>query len=100
MSGHIISPKADEDVFQIWRYLYDQAGVEIANRVEADLYAAFETLARNPRLGHQRADLTSYPVLFFTVYSYLIVYRPHAPLEIARVLHGKRDVKRLLRTPP
>jgi antitoxin ParD1/3/4/toxin ParE1/3/4 len=96
MSDYIVSPKADEDVFELWRYLYEHAGFEIANRVEAEIYGAFEVLAQNPRLGHKRSDLTSHPVLFFTVYSYMIVYRPETPLEIARVLHGKRDLPRLL----
>jgi plasmid stabilization system protein ParE len=96
MSDYIVSPKADEDIFGVWRYLYSRAGIEVANRVEAEIYSAFETLAQNPRLGHKRSDLTSHPVLFFGVYSYMIVYRPHAPLEIARVLHGKRDLKRIL----
>lgn len=96
MSGYIVSPKADEDIFEVWRYLYEQAGVEVANRVEAELYGTFEMLARNPGIGHKRSDLTSHPVLFVAVYSYMIVYRPHTPLEIARVLHGKRDLKRIL----
>ncbi len=100
MSSYIVSPRADEDIFEVWRYLYERAGVEIANRVESELYNAFELLAQNPRIGHQRSDLTSHPVLFLTVYSYMIVYRPNTPLEIARVLHGKRDLRRILRTQP
>ena len=99
MSNYIVSPRADEDLFEIWRHLFERSSVEIANRVESELYAAFETLAQNPRIGHKRTDLTSHPVLFFTLYSYMIVYRPHTPLEIVRVLHGKRDVKRILRQP-
>ena len=99
MSGYIVSPKADEDIFEVWRYVYERAGIEVANRVEAKLCSAFETLAQNPRLGHKRSDLTPHPVMFFTVYSYMIVYRPRTPLEIARVLHGKRDLKRILEEP-
>jgi toxin ParE1/3/4 len=96
MSGYVVSPKADEDIFEIWRYLYERAGIEVANRVEAKVYGAFETLAQNPRVVHKRSDLTTHRVLFFTVYSYMIVYRPGTPLDIARVLHGKRDLKRIL----
>lgn len=98
MSDYIVSPKADEDIFDVWRYLFERASVEVANRVESELYAAFETLAQHPRIGHRRSDLTSYPVLFFAVYSYLIVYRPDVPVEIVRVLHGKRDIRRILQT--
>src|ERR1035438_9508205 len=70
MSGYIVSPKADEDIFEVWRYLDARACIEVANRVEAEIYDAFETLAKNPRLGHKRSDLTFHPVLFFSVYSY------------------------------
>ena len=36
-------------------------------------------------------------VLKWSVFSYLVIYRPDTtPLEIVRVLHGKRDVRRLL----
>jgi plasmid stabilization system protein ParE len=35
--------------------------------------------------------------LFFSVFNYLIVYRDkYRPIQIVRVLHGARDVKRLL----
>jgi plasmid stabilization system protein ParE len=96
MSAYIVSPKADEDIFEVWRYLYGRAGVEVANRIEAELYGTFEKLAQNPGRGHQRSDLTSHNVLFFSVYSYMIVYRPRTPLEIARVLHGRQDLKQIL----
>ena len=48
MSGYVVSPKADEDIFEIWRYLHERAGIEIAIRVEAEIYGAFEMLAQNP----------------------------------------------------
>lgn len=96
MTGYIVAPDADDDIYRIWRFLYTSASLDTANRVEAELYAAFSDLARAPGQGHQRSDLTSHPVLFFTVYSYMIVYRVRTPLEIVRVLHGNRNVKRIL----
>ncbi len=57
---------------------------------------AFETLADVPGKGHKRPDLTPRDVLFFSVYQYMIVYRRAELLEVVAVLHGKRDVKRLL----
>jgi hypothetical protein len=37
-------------------------------------------------------------VKFFPVYSYLIVYRPMTkPLQIASILHGRRDLLQLLK---
>jgi plasmid stabilization system protein ParE len=51
MSSYIVSPQADEDIFEVWRYLYQRAGVEVANRVESEFYAAFDALAQNPGSG-------------------------------------------------
>jgi plasmid stabilization system protein ParE len=55
--SYIVSPQAEEDIFGVWRYLYERAGIEVANRVESELYAAFDALAQNPRIGHKRSDL-------------------------------------------
>ena len=65
-------------------------------RLETEFFDAFETLARMPGIGHTRADLTGHTVFFFAVYQYLVVYRKRLPLEVVAVLHGKRDVRRLL----
>ncbi len=65
MSRYVVSPDAEGDIFEIWRCLFQRGGIEVANRVESGMYAAFEALARNPGQGHRRSDLTSHPVLFF-----------------------------------
>jgi plasmid stabilization system protein ParE len=96
MDDYIVSPQANDDIFLIWCYLAERASVETANRVESKICEAFESLSRNPGKGHKRSDLTSHSVLFFTVYSYMIVYRSEAPIEIVRVLHGRRNVRLLL----
>jgi antitoxin ParD1/3/4/toxin ParE1/3/4 len=64
MSAFLLSPEADEDVWNIWRYLAEEIGVSVANRIEAELFRKFEMLARTPGIGHRRADLTSHPVSF------------------------------------
>jgi antitoxin ParD1/3/4/toxin ParE1/3/4 len=54
-------------------------------------------LARIPGMGHSREDLADESLRFWPVYSYLIIYRPESrPLEVVRVLHGSRDVRRIL----
>jgi antitoxin ParD1/3/4/toxin ParE1/3/4 len=55
-------------------------------------------LAGSPGAGHWRIELTDEPVKFFSVYSYLIVYRPETkPLQVVAILHGNRDVEQLLK---
>ena len=98
MKPYLVAPEAEDDLRQIWRYLLGEAGLAIANRIQGELVDAFESLAEVPGKGHKRPDLTGLDVLFFSVYQYMIVYRRTALVEIVAVLHGKRDVRRLLRT--
>ncbi|MEX2301706.1 MAG: type II toxin-antitoxin system RelE/ParE family toxin [Bryobacterales bacterium] len=98
MTAYLVSPQAEQDVFEIWQYLANQASVDFANRVESELFDAFALLARNPGLGHKREDLTAFPVLFFRAfpYQYMVIYRAETPLQIVGVLHARRDMKKLL----
>jgi plasmid stabilization system protein ParE len=65
---------------------------DVANRVETALFKAFDLLARNPGLGHTRSDMTSRPLKFWSVHSYLIAYdAATAPLEIVAVFRGSRQ---------
>ena len=51
-----------------------------------------------PGTGHWRKDLTDEPVKFFSVYAYLIVYRPETePMQVVAILHERRDVESLLK---
>ena len=77
-----------------------RSGLGSRRRIHEELVEAFEGLADAPGKGHKRPDLTSRGVLFFSVYQYMIVYRRAATVEIVAILHGKRDVKRLLQTRP
>jgi plasmid stabilization system protein ParE len=55
-------------------------------------------LVRNPGIGHTRSDLTAYPVLFWPVGAYLILYRIQKGfIEIVAVTQGARDIPGFLR---
>ncbi len=97
MIAFIVAPEAEDDLQHIWRYLLREAGLATANRIQDELLDAFEGLAETPGQGHRRSDLTRREVLFFSVYQYMIVYRQAATVEIVAVLHGKRNVKRILK---
>jgi hypothetical protein len=48
-------------------------------------------------MSHKREDLTTYPVLFWPVGAYLIIYRiTSGPLEIVAVTQGARDIPAFL----
>jgi len=98
--GYLLSPEANSDIFEIWAWIAKDS-VELADRVDAELHEVFEALGRRPGQGHRREDLTQRPVLFFPLYSYLIVYQPDIdPIRIMAVLRGTRNVQRLLKQRP
>ncbi len=97
MKRYVLAPQAVRDLVQIWHYLKRDSGRETADRVESVIRGKFIYLAHFPGAGHRRHDLTSADVRFFSVYSYLIVYRPETkPLQIVSILHGGRDVAGIL----
>ncbi|SRR6266404_2382947 len=95
---YFVAPQAALDLVEIWRYIKDRSSIAMADRVESVILEKLAFLAKSPEAGHGRKNLTDEDVKFFPVYSYLIVYRPKTkPLQIVSVLHGRRDVERVLR---
>ena len=99
MSAFILAPAARDDLVEIWDYYATNIdNVDVADRIRDELFAAFGKLAKIPDMGHYRNDLVAEPLRFWRVRKYLIIYRSEKqPLEIVRVLHGKRDVEALLK---
>ena len=98
MSRFALAPEAAADLVGIWRYIRDASSEEMADRVEMTIRRAFIDIAKAPGIGHKRTDLTLAQVLFLPVYSYLIVYRTQGnQIQIVAILHGNRDLKRLLK---
>jgi len=103
MSAYALTSLAKADIFEIWSYIapHNEAA---ANRVEQAIYDACEFVAASPLRGHTRSDLTPRPLRFWTLTHYpnfTVVYRPDtAPLHIVAVLHGKRNINRILEQRP
>lgn len=91
------SRRADSDLHDIWQFIARDS-VNAADRVEQELHEAMEMLARMPTAGHLRSDLDKKPYRVWSVYSYLIVYRPlRKGIVVVRVVHGARNMKKLFR---
>jgi plasmid stabilization system protein ParE len=100
MSVYVVTPRAKADIFDIWSYIAeDNEGA--ANRVEQAIYAACAFVAEAPMRGHSRPDLTKHSLRFWALTrypNYTVVYRPETlPVQIVAVLHGKRDMRHILR---
>jgi plasmid stabilization system protein ParE len=94
---YTLAPEAASGLVEIWRDLSRKASFEIAGRAESAIREKIVLLARTPGAGHWRKDLTREAVRFFPIYSDLVVYRPETkPLQAVAILHGSRDVGRVL----
>jgi plasmid stabilization system protein ParE len=95
----VLTRLALDDIDEVWNYIA-RDNQDAANRVESAIFSALSSLARHPLIGSKRSELTHLPVRFWPVRefpNFIVVYRPDTrPLEIIAVLHGKREVGRLL----
>jgi plasmid stabilization system protein ParE len=96
VNGYVLSADADFDLDAIWEYIAAD-NIAAADRWVGKLFDAFEALGQTPGMGHRREDLTLYPVLFWPVGAYLIIYRAERhPIEIVAVTQGSRDIPAFL----
>jgi|SRR5579884_162415 len=100
-SRYVLAPETARDLVDIWFYIKNQTDKKVADRIESAIRNRIEFLANHPGVGHWRRDLTELEVKFFPVFSYLIVYRHKTkPLQVISILHGRRDVEKILQTRP
>jgi len=96
MAEYFLSPEAMDDLQGIWDFIALDSPIA-ADRLIDELFETFEQLAVWPGQGHFRRDLTERNVRFWPVGSYLVVYREgRGALEIAAILHGARDIPRVI----
>jgi plasmid stabilization system protein ParE len=96
-SRFIFTEEAEAQLLEILDHLGDDSE-SAAVRVRDAVYDAVGKLAESPGIGHRRQDLTDRPLKFWSVFSYLVAYDPESrPLTIIAVLHGARDVEKLLK---
>lgn len=92
MSGYVLHPEAFKDLDEIWEFIAKDS-LDAADRVMETIRNAIHSLVKNPGQGHTRSDITSRPIRFWLVHSYLIAYVPERPLMVIAVLHGRRNPK-------
>lgn len=98
----IIRAAARREMIKAGRYLEEHAGSSVTDRFVASLADTFDELARMPRMaplcGFTRPairQLRRWPVRSFE--NWLIFYRARRnAIEIIHVMHGARDIERLL----
>ena len=84
------SELAQKDLLEIWHYISD-FNLTAADRILGEIGAKCEMLAEMPTVGVARPDLGA-DLRCSVAGNYVIFYRPvEGGIEVARVLHGRRD---------
>jgi plasmid stabilization system protein ParE len=96
VTGYLLSVDAEVDLDDVWEYIAAD-NIAAADHWIDRLFDALEALGQTPSMGHRREDLTSYPVLFWPVGAYLVIYlAERRPIEILAVTQGSRDIPEFL----
>lgn len=91
MSQYRVSAAARADLDEIWLYIA-QDNPDAADRFICALVTRFPRLASMPEMGRRREELAPH-LRSLAFGNYVIFYRPmEKGVEIARVLHGARDL--------
>ena len=94
MQELIISPEAETDLLEIWFYIAQDSPVN-ADRFLDKLEEKSLKLCEFSDIGLDRPELAE-GLKSFPFDHYMLYYRPtSAGIELARVLHGSRDINTL-----
>lgn len=98
MKRVVVSERADDDLFDILGGLAESAGWSVAQAYGERILRVYELIAERPEIFAPRRKLGRF-VRAAVVRPYLIFYS-YEPgenvINIVRVLHGRRDIKRSL----
>ncbi len=89
-----LSPAAERDLMEIWRYTAHQWSLEQAETYQDGLVAAFEGLAAGRKQGRPM-ELRRKGYLSYAVGAHVVYFRDIGPeIIVVRVLHGRQDAQR------
>jgi toxin ParE1/3/4 len=89
------TPASQHDYAEIWAYIAEH-NIVAADKLLRKLDETVLFLSQFPRAGPARPELRP-GVRSFPVGQYVIFYRPVTDgIELLRVLHGKRNLRRIL----
>jgi plasmid stabilization system protein ParE len=96
MTRYVLGRFVHADLEDIWDYIAID-DIDAADRWIEKLLDVIEMLSRTPEIGHKRQDLTTLPLMFWSVGAYLVIYRKQARgIEIVAVTQGARHIPSLL----
>ena len=92
MASYLLTQEAAFALQDIWDYIAPD-NESAADRVVADLVSGFEHLAKWPKTGRLRPEITSKQIFFWSVRKYLVAYSVNEKrVTILAIFHGARDL--------
>ncbi|MGG1948880.1 type II toxin-antitoxin system RelE/ParE family toxin [Trinickia sp. NRRL B-1857] len=90
-----LTPLAESDLEDIWRYTFEHWSIDQADRYHRDLVATMAALAQGDKTGRVCTVRDGY--LQYAVGSHIVFYREtETTRDVSRVLHQRMDVDRHL----
>jgi len=95
--AHRVSPRAEDDLDDIWYYVAKESrSIDTANRPIDSITDRFFLLSGHPYLGRARDEDLGAGLRSFPVGEYVIVYSAgDEDVWILRVVHARRDLEAL-----
>ena len=91
----IYAPQAEDDLIDVIEYIAKDKPAA-ARRWLEEIRSTCEMLATRPEVGEHRPDLGMPGCRSFSFGSYVIFFRrANDGIEVARIIHGSRDIGRL-----
>ncbi len=100
MAEYLLTPRALDDLNEIWNYTVEKWSEEQADKYYGMLVDLFEKLVEEPDLG-RRYDIVQPGLLGMKVGRHVIFYRHKRAgvIEIIRILHEEMDLENRLDDP-
>lgn len=91
------TPKSLRDFRDIWDYVADHGSAQAADNLLRTFDQKLTLLSDFPHIGQRRDELRP-RLRSFPVGAYLLFYRPlRNGIEVVRVVHGARDLRRVFK---
>ena len=88
-----LTPKAELDLDDIWKYSTKKWGVQKAMDYTDELVAGFQFLNKHPTLNQPRTEF-SHPICIHRCNKHLIIYlEKNRDILIVRILHERMDIE-------
>lgn len=85
-----LSSRAEQDLDEVWSYVAEDASPTTADRLIDNLVDHFDLLTEQPGMRRLRPEFGP-GVRSLSVDNHVVYYRHDGEVQIARVLHGRRD---------